>query len=163
MVNKLSNNQTTNFLQHRGLFSKLWNKRSIFASLFLPVLLAACNQEPIATAPGGEEALEEVAEEPREYIGKKVTVAGEVEEVVGPRAFVIQDDDIFGGEEVLVVSTADIASPVEDSEVQVTGTVRLVSVTELEREFELGPGTEYEVYVENKPVIVSDAILVVKQ
>ena len=76
------------------------------------------------------------------YLGKTVTVVADVQEVLGPRAFTLDEDDVLAGgidNDMLVLSPqAGNLTPIENNwlknKVRVTGTVRALEVAEIERE-----------------------------
>jgi len=143
--------------------------------------LGACN-EPVAEEPGvsPEVAVEETAEEPAEvaetynvrlgeltgdvedYLGETVSVRGEAEAAVGESAFLLQDDQLFGGEEVIVFNASGEPFLLPDDEptesVQVTGEVRELVLVEFEDEF--GIDLEDDLYAdyEDRPAIVAQSI-----
>jgi hypothetical protein len=149
-----------------GFAPRLWNaKGGAIALALTAMLLPACtnNDQPVAGGPGPQSNVttEEVADETAELIGKPVTVRDEVEEKVGPNAFTIKDEELFGGDEVLVVnaSGAPLVLPEDEADVQVTGEVAKFVVAELNREYDFLE-LEPEVYVEyeGKPAIIAQAI-----
>lgn len=86
---------------------------------------------------------------------------GEVQEVLGPRMFTIDESewiDLDG--ETLVVLPAPLAALVnEEAPVTVTGTVRMGVITDIDKEwgwFGLDPGLQAE--FEKRPMIVADSI-----
>jgi len=143
--------------------------------------LGACN-EPVAEEPGvnPEVAVEETVEEPAEiaetynvrlgeltgdvedYLGETVSVRGEAEAAVGESAFLLQDDQLFGGEEVIVFNASGEPFLLPDDEptesVQVTGEVRELVLVEFEDEF--GIDLEDDLYAdyEDRPAIVAQSI-----
>ena len=135
-------------------------RRPAFAGLALcAALAAACGPATSRTYESpGEVALApaitavtvpELASDPEEYVGKTVTVAGEVHRILGQRWFTIGGED-FGGKEVLVLggttlpmivqSVADSLNVMNDI-VQVTGVVRVFEEDALEREI---PGIDLD-------------------
>ena len=77
------------------------------------------------------------------YIGKTVTVVADVQEVLGPRAFTLDEDDVLTGgidNDMMVLSpqagnlTAIENDWTKNNKVRVTGTVHKVAVVEIERE-----------------------------
>lgn len=156
MVNKKRENQIVNRTRVRrgGFVSKLW-KRGAIGLLLLPVLLATY-AEPQPTSAQEGETIEEIEEDTSEYIGKTVTVSGEIARQVSPRAFIIQDDDFLGGEDVLVVSATE-APIIEGTLARVTGTVRNLTTAEVETEYGFDLEPELEVELRNRPVIVATA------
>lgn len=106
--------------------------------------------------------LEALEEDPSKYIGKEITVDGEVDTVLGPRVFKIDEPgwaDLDG--ELLVVMPTDLAALVkEDDRVTVSGTVRQFVRTDIERElgwFDSDPSIS--VNLSHKPVIVASRIV----
>ncbi|MFP5386180.1 MAG: hypothetical protein ACLGHN_08885 [Bacteriovoracia bacterium] len=95
-----------------------------------------------------------------DYQGKKVTVTGEVEDVIDKKSIIVESGGIINDE--IVVIGRDSLNPKalkEDAKVQVTGTVRAVPVVEVERE--VGWDLEPEVEAELKAVnvfLVADEI-----
>jgi hypothetical protein len=87
--------------------------------------------------------VDDIAQYPGLYYGETVTVSGEVDELLGPRAFTIEDADLLFDEQVLVVSARPLrdrdgrsldVSALGDREVRVTGTVRPFDPATFEQE-----------------------------
>jgi hypothetical protein len=102
------------------------------------------------------------------YLGEKVTVSGEVEDVRGPRTFLIGGDECVFDDELVVLTSipypamkgrdADLA---EDDIVQVTGTVRNFNVVDVEREIDWDLDPQLDVEMEGvKTGLVADSMLV---
>ncbi len=105
-----------------------------------------------------------IADEPSRFVGRIVTVSGEVGDILGPRWFTVGGDE-FGGEEVLVlgrstlpglVSTLADSGRVTNDIVQVTGMVRTFEEDALEREIGGGLDLDGDVFdgYDAYPVIV---------
>ncbi len=89
----------------------------------------------------------DIANNPRDFVGQTVTVSGEVQAVVGPRAFTLGDEGfLFGeGREGLLIVGAQRRAPTagrpfdeifrQGELVRVTGAVRRYNLAEFEREF----------------------------
>jgi hypothetical protein len=141
------------------------------------ILLPACTPpEPEATAPEVEEdvatsdttaatednvELDELTGNIEEYVGQTVTVRADAMETVGESSFILQDDDWFGGEEVLVLNTtgsAFVLPPGEETEVQATGEVQEFVVAEVEEEYGLELDPELYVEYENQPAILAESL-----
>ncbi|GAB4234758.1 MAG: hypothetical protein Kow00121_62420 [Elainellaceae cyanobacterium] len=98
-----------------------------------------------------------------EYLGQTVSVRAEAEQAVGETAFLLQDDQLFGGEEIIVFNATGEPFVVPQDEptenVQVTGEVRELIIADLERDYglTLDPGlyTEYE----DRPAIIAESIV----
>ena len=119
-----------------------------------PVLFA----ESIALAPSPGE----VTFNPDVYYGKPVAIEGEVEEIVAENAFTLDEERLLSSEDLLVINLAPGQIPQDDQDVVVTGVVRLFTMVELEREYDLNWDAELvreiEAEYENKPVLVADGV-----
>ena len=84
---------------------------------------------------------DELFDNPEAYYYKPVAIKGEIERVVSPNAFTMEDDEltdeIFGSKDLLVVGVDPERVLVEDSGVVATGIVRPLSVSELELSYEV--------------------------
>lgn len=132
------------------------------------VALAACSDSRTTqrdttqpgTPPAGDAArasdtamnASDVAAAPDKYFGQTVTVRGEVQKILTPMSFVLDDDGPDLGKDLLVFSPkagtpTTIDENWRDQTVQVTGTVGKMTVVEIEREvgWDLDPQVEAEV------------------
>jgi hypothetical protein len=120
-----------------------------------------------AGATGGEVTVGTITGNLNNYLGKTVTVVADVQEVLGPRAFTLDEDDVIAGgidNDMLVLSpqTGNL-KPIENdwtkNKVRVTGTVRGVAVVEIEREvgWDLDPKIEAELE-DVKAVLVASSV-----
>lgn len=159
-------------------------------ALAVAIPLAACAQDepvrpfeqPVGTtgtaADMAETELEEIAEEPEEYYGKTVTVAGSIGDVHSQRLFTLREEGIIDLDDSLLVlapegtnmrrlagyDTGEIMV-VTDTPATVRGTVRPMKRDEIERDYgiadwvELGidESTFFNDY-DNRPVLVADHI-----
>lgn len=95
------------------------------------------------------------------YLGQTVTVREEAEEVIGEAAFLLDEDQLFGGEEVLVINASGeglFLADGDDTEVQVTGEVRELVIADLETEYGLDLDPELYAEYEQQPVIVAESL-----
>lgn len=134
----------------------LWGNKEAIALALFAMALPACT---LLSGPKAGITVADVANEANAGLrGKTVTVSGEVEKVIGSKVFTIEGDRLFNDPEVLVVSAT--GSPiVEDTLVQVTGTVRELVVSEIEKEFALDLSQELEVEFKDKPVLIATAVI----
>ncbi|MDY7003296.1 MAG: hypothetical protein SWX82_04840 [Cyanobacteriota bacterium] len=142
IFNRILNQKTTsNNHRDRGLL--YYGKCSIAASMIVTAgFLGACDtgetetQAPVETTTD----VEDVAENTNQLIGTTVTLTGEVEEILSPNTFVLQENgDLFNDDKVLIILSTIPEQPiVEDKNVQVVGTVRQLVVAEFERDYDLG-------------------------
>lgn len=106
--------------------------------------------------------VDQLEDNPRQYIAKTITVDAEVEEVYGPRLFTIDEPnwgDLAG--EIFVFVPSTLAALVrENDRVMITGTVKPFVRADVEREWgwlEMNP--EIEVEFTKKPVLVASHIV----
>lgn len=105
----------------------------------------------------------EIAEEPNPFMGKTVTISGKVAEVIGANAFTLDDQELIGGKELLVVGAMPAIGSIDaGNTVRVTGLVRQFVTAEIERDFDidLQPGLKAE--YEGKPVAIAHSLQIVK-
>ena len=132
---------------------------TIALSSFL--LLASCGDSATERADevGGVTA-GQIIENPAAYVGKTVTVTGQVEEIFGPRAFNM-DSGLSVGELLVIgrdpypqVPEASNRAYVVSDLATVTGTVRLFVAADIEREIGWDLDPEIEVEFNSKPVLI---------
>jgi len=100
----------------------------------------------------------ELTENPSQYYGQRLAVTGEVAEVVSPNSFTLDEDQLFGASDLLVLSEAPQPAAKDGETVAVMGVLRPLVVAEIERDFDLDLDPELEVEYENKPVLIADAV-----
>ncbi len=152
-----------------------WLRRFLMSvGLLVPALALAqgqpqkqsSQQKPQAAAqrsPGQMMDVEELNDNISRYAGKKVTVAGEIEDKLDARSFVIESGGIFDDEIVVLTPPGSKGlRPLqlnEDADIVVTGTVRSYPVMELERELGWDLDPELEVELEGtRNYLVADNI-----
>jgi len=86
-----------------------------------------------------------------------LAVTGEVE-VVGPTAFKLDEDELFGASDLLVLMQRSKAKIEDGKTVAVTGVLRPFIVSKVERDFDLDLSPELEVEYENKPVLITEIV-----
>ena len=105
----------------------------------------------------------EIAEEPSLFMGKTVTVSSKVDKVISPNAFTLDDKELIGGKELLVVGAIPSGDPIHEGEtVLVTGPVRKFITAEIERDFDFDLQPEVEVEYEGRPVVIAKSTKIVK-
>lgn len=95
------------------------------------------------------------------YIGQTVTVREEADEIIGEAAFLLENDELFGGEEILVINASNeglFLVEGDDTEVQVTGEVRELIIADIEQEFGLDLDNELYADYEQQPVIIAQSL-----
>ena len=138
------------------------------AVVALSVAIAACDNSRTAqrdemrpgTTPPADAArasdtsmpASDVASAPDKYLGQTVTVRGEVERIMSPMSFVLDDDGPDIQPDLLVFSPKEgnpttLDDTWRDKTVRVTGTVGKMTIVEIEREvgWDLDPQIEVEI------------------
>lgn len=125
--------------------------------------LFACKNDSETTTPTNEgspvahgEPVKEVVKDPQ--YGEHVTVDGKVEHVYGPQVFTMKAG-LFR-DDLLVVAPKDLVAEAlaAPEEVEVTGTVRKMIVSEVEREFSVDFDNAVEVQWEERPFLVAESL-----
>lgn len=91
------------------------------ALILLGTGLAACGEKSQGPEAGTD--VEDITSQPETFVGRKVTVSADVDEVITPRSFRIAGEDIGGGG-LLVFSAQGKQDLDDDDVVRVTGEVR---------------------------------------
>ena len=106
---------------------------------------------------------------PNQYVTQTVTLDGEVDRVLTPRMFVLDQEGTLVGDEILVITENQIpdeaegaiANPFNDADkVTVTGTVSRLVITEVERDLDLDLDPQVEVEFENRPYISASDVTI---
>ena len=147
---------------------RISRQRRLIASLMLAAsvtVVSACAETPSETTTP-EEATENVDQEELSsgaegLIGEEVSIRGEVAETVDESSFTIEDDQLFDGEDILVINTSSeplVLPEGDDSEVQVTGEVQQLVTADFEREYGLTLDPTLYADYEDRPVIVATSL-----
>lgn len=107
--------------------------------------------------------VEELNDKIAQHTGQKVTVAGEIEEWLDARSFVLESGGLFNDEITVIVPPnvkgLDTQRLNEDADIVVAGTVRAMQLVELERELGWDLQPELEVELEGvKHFLVAERI-----
>lgn len=156
----------------RAAVALLTGARIFVGAVGLAFVLGGCDMiEGSKVLDKGDDAIEvveveDVRDHSDRYMGKTVTLMGEVDEVDGPRAFTLEELDLFFEENILVVSKSDIllagAKPAPDDALRVEGTVRKLGDAELSRpEYAQSLSQTALKQWKGKPVIVANEIVAV--
>ncbi|MGQ4648020.1 hypothetical protein [Lyngbya aestuarii] len=115
--------------------------------------------QSIALAPEPDE----ITENPEKFYNQPIAVEGEVAEIVGPNAFTLEDEELVGGSNLLVLNRTAPAQALNDDEVVVvTGQVRPFVLAEIERDYDLtwdlDLQSKLEAEYQEKPVLIADTV-----
>jgi hypothetical protein len=120
-----------------------------------------------APAANTEMRVEDLVKDADKYIGQEVTVVGEMDEVLSPHAFALDEDSIIEAgidNDLLVFYPKSLElAPLDDAwlndYVRVTGTVGRMTVTEIEREVGWDLEPKIEARIEKKgPVLIAKRV-----
>lgn len=105
----------------------------------------------------------EITTDPQQYYGKTLAVTGEVENIRSANSFTLDEDKLFGGQDLLVILAGTPKGTVNEGEkVAVTGVLRPFVVAELERDYDLTWDLTLQKKLEaeysNKPVLVATEV-----
>lgn len=119
-----------------------------------PVIIAAS----IALAPDPGE----ITSDPEQFYNQRIAVEGEVGEIRETGLFTIEEEQLFGGEDLLVYAQTPAANVQEDEIVTVTGVLRPFIAAEFEKDYDLqwdlSVKEEVEAEYETQPVFVADGV-----
>ena len=161
-LNRIKNTK----IRFSDFYQTFINKSLIALIILIPVLLGvSCNTTEERVEEVGGVSAQQVIENPGAYVGKTVTVSGDVEEIWGPRAFNM-DSSMSIGELLVIgrepfpqvtVNNADTAYVINDI-ATVKGVVRLLVKADIEREigWDLDPKIVAE--FDGKPVLVAESV-----
>ena len=106
--------------------------------------------------------LEDVAENPESYYTQEIAVEGEINEIRNDYAFTLKEDQLIGGENLLIINATGEPIPAQDEKVVVIGTVRPYVKAEFDRDYDLTWDLDIQQQIEaeytEKPVLVVDSI-----
>ncbi len=163
----LSNNSRQTAADNRRNFGRAIFRRFGAAAMALSsfLFLTACGESAgdRVDKVGGVTA-RQVIENPAAYVGKTVTVSGDVEEIWGPRAFNM-DSGVTVGELLVVgrepfpqVAGATNRAYVINDVATVTGVVRMLVTADVEREIGWDLTPEIETEFNAKPVLIVQSV-----
>lgn len=150
------------------LLKTITRYRKPFAGLLMAASLtvvSACAETPSETTTQ-EEASENVTTEElsggaEDLIGQTVSLRAEVRKTVDDTSFLLEDDQLFGGEDVLVINASGepfVLTEGDDTDVQVTGEVQQLVTVDFEREYGLDLDPTIYADYEDRPVVVAQSI-----
>jgi hypothetical protein len=138
---------------------------ALSAASLLASQLQTMSQQP-ASAPATQAMkidLDELETHPEKYVGKTVMVEGEVDRVLGPHLFTIDERDWVDLERELPVVVPDPFAAIvrSDTPVRVTGIVQKVPIAEIERSRGFLSDAKIKAEIETKPALVATEVTTV--
>lgn len=109
---------------------------------------------------------EDLTQNPQAFYGKPLAIEGELEDIKNYGVFELDEEQVFGGEDLVVVQPKPRIKLKDEQRAIVYGTLRPFVVAELERDYELDWNLsiqqELEAEYSHKPVFVADKIQILK-
>ncbi len=104
----------------------------------------------------------DISRDPLDYYYKTIAVEAEVKDIKGYKVFTLEEQTVFGGEDLLVIIPNSVATPEENKKVVVTGLLRPFVMSEFERHYDLTWDLDLKKKIEveyyNRPVLVANDI-----
>ncbi len=105
----------------------------------------------------------EIAADPTQYYGQTLAVTGEIETVYSDNTFTLDEDELFGGQDLLVVVVSPMDAAVQDGEtVAVTGELRSFVTADFETDYDLTWDLDVQEQIEaeysERPVLVVNQV-----
>lgn len=107
---------------------------------------------------GDTGTVSDVDDDAESFYGQNVTVTGPVIEIYSDQMFRIDDPEILGGDDVLVLFPAGTA-PAEGATVEVSGVVQQYNQSELEQTLGIDIDDALGTTLDGQPVIVADQVV----
>jgi hypothetical protein len=104
----------------------------------------------------------EISSNPSAYYNKVIAVPAEVEKILGQNSFTLDEDKLFGGQDLLVLNPNPKVTIREDERVVVTGVLRPLVIADIEREYgfnwDTGFERQLEVEYKGRPVLIAQSV-----
>jgi hypothetical protein len=119
------------------------------------------DQTPLPPVPSDPvtASVDDISNHPDRFYGKTVRTVEDVARVLAPRIFTLDEESPLGrGKDVMVVAPAGV-KVMEDEDVEVIGTVKQFTWTELEKErFDFDLKREWQLEFKSRPVIYATSV-----
>ena len=119
----------------------------------------------VGVAADKDEMVGNIAKNPASYYGKTVTVKGEVERVLAPRVFLLDEDSLLARKDLIVLLPKETAAGLvlDDTILTVTGTVRPSLWPDIDRDYDWFenawiPKLETVVEIKDRPVLIASSV-----
>lgn len=112
----------------------------------------------IALAP----EVNDIADNPTKYYNRRLALTGEIESIKNPKMFTLDEDNLLGEQDLLVLNITPAMAINNGQTVAVTGVVRPFRLAELEKDYKLTWDSEFkkelELNYKEKPVLIADTV-----
>lgn len=114
--------------------------------------------------------VEDVTEDINRFVGRRLTLQGEVVRVLGPQVFALGGESVRHNQDVIVVSPSPVAELESDTAglprlphpiVRVRGTLRRLSPAEIKKHFGGEVRSDLSSVTERRPLLIAEAVQVV--
>ncbi len=139
----------------------------IILLLLLALILIPLFNADESAGPELGATVSDITDNPAEYLGETVMVSGEVDQMIGTRAFTIGGQEFLGGDTLLAVSARPLPTvgdrPTNEAVltndiVQVTGPVRRFNITEFEESLGIDLDNALFTRYEGQPAVVANSV-----
>jgi hypothetical protein len=108
-------------------------------------------------------SIDAVTDRPEDYLSRRITVRGTLKQAWSPQSFELRDHDWIFPESLLVFapgrrSAKDESNDLDGRDIIVTGMLRRMVVSEVERESDIDLDPAFELEVETRPVLVAERL-----
>lgn len=136
-----------------------WAQRSAFTLAIASILLCACNNtKPPADLP----TVDNVADHPDLFVGKRVSLSGELDNIYSNLAFELEEPGFPFTDEVLVLTRKPVQLGAvrlkEDMLVSVSGTVEKLTIGKIEKELGRAVLPELKLKWKDKAILIADRV-----
>ncbi|MBV6625969.1 MAG: hypothetical protein KI793_24065 [Rivularia sp. (in: Bacteria)] len=112
----------------------------------------------IALAP----EVNDIADKPAKYYNRRLALTGEIESIKNPKMFTLDEDDLLGEQDLLVLNPTPAMAVNNGQTVAVTGVIRPFLLAELEKDYKFtwdsGLRKEMELQYKGRPVLIADTV-----
>ena len=112
----------------------------------------------IALAP----AVNDIADNPKKYYNRRLALTGEIENIKNPKMFTLDEDNLLGQQDLLVLNPTPAMAVNNGQTVAVTGVVRPFRLADLEKDYKLTWTSdlkkELELKYKERPVLIADTV-----
>ncbi len=145
-----------------GFVQNIWDVGMILSLVFLAMSVQSGDfGNTNSTSPLTPVNTSEVIDNPRQFMGKSITIRSKPIRRIGLNSFTVREGDFSRKDPMLVVNASGVPFNFPSDrnvEVQVIGQVRDFTITEIERDYKLSLNPQqYSGYID-KPVIVAQSI-----
>lgn len=123
------------------------------------LLVSGCTQPNITSS--NNVTTEDISEQAEQLVGQTVTIRSEIEEMIDDSGYVVESNEFFGGEDILIIDATGSQMSLSDAEdvpIQVTGEVVQFVIADIERDYGIGLDPNLYAEYEEQPAIIAESI-----